>query len=229
MFALFVIGWFTERLFGNAGFLVLYLLGGIAASLTSLSIHPTIIFGRRVGAIFALYGGLIGFLLVRRSAMSYATATSLALNAAGFVAFNLFYGLTKAHIDMAAHVGGLLAGVPIGAALAFGPAGHRAPPAVSKCPGAFGAAILVPAARRVPVLDDWPSEFTVDRSRATRPPVSISCWRKRKAIKAPPHRARSPTKSTASSSRRSTPNAPGSKNSACCPSNRWRRGRRSPT
>src|SRR6185436_8356331 len=162
MFALFVIGRFTERLFGNAGFLVLYLLGGIAASLTSLSIHPaTIVSAGASGAIFALYGGLIGFLLVRRSAMSYATSTSLALNAAGFVAFNLFYGLTKAHIDMAAHVGGLLAGVPIGAAMAFDPAttagAERLWRSALVC--VAGAAILIPVARRIPVLDDWPREF----------------------------------------------------------------------
>jgi len=174
MFALFVIGRFTERLFGNTGFLVLYLLGGIAASLTSLSIHPTIVSAGASGAIFALYGGLIGFLLVRRSAMSYATATSLALNAAGFVAFNLFYGLTKEHIDMAAHVGGLLAGVPIGAAMAFDPAtttgGERLWRSALVC--IFGAAILMPVARRIPVLDDWPREFaswmSLTRDTATR-------------------------------------------------------------
>jgi membrane associated rhomboid family serine protease len=167
MFALFVIGRFTERLFGNAGFLVLYLLGGIAASLTSLSIHPaTIVSAGASGAIFALYGGLIGFLLVRRSAMSYATASSLALNAAGFVAFNLFYGLTKAHIDMAAHVGGLLAGVPIGAAMAFDPATTTGEERLwrSALVCVFGAAILLPVARRIPVLDDWPREFASWRS-----------------------------------------------------------------
>jgi membrane associated rhomboid family serine protease len=174
MFALFVIGRFTERLFGNAGFLVLYLLGGIAASLTSLSMHPTIISAGASGAIFALYGGLIGFLLVRRSAMSYATAMSLALNAAGFVAFNLFYGLTKAHIDMAAHVGGLLAGVPIGAAMAFDPAGTTGAARLwrSALVCVAGAAILVPVARRIPVLDDWPREFaswlSLTRDTATR-------------------------------------------------------------
>ena len=174
MFALFVIGRFTERLFGNAGFLVLYLLGGIAASLTSLWMHPTIISAGASGAIFALYGGIIGFLLVRRSAMSYATATSLALNAAGFVAFNLFYGLTKAHIDMAAHVGGLLAGVPIGAAMAFDPAGTTGAARLwrSALVCVAGAAILVPVARRIPVLDDWPREFaswiSLRRDTATR-------------------------------------------------------------
>lgn len=161
MFALFVIGRFTERLFGNLGFLVLYLLGGIAASLTSLSIHPTIVSAGASGAIFALYGGLIGFLLVRRSTMSYATATSLTLNAVGFIAFNLFYGLTKEHIDMSAHVGGLIAGVPIGAALAFDPATTTAMGRLrrSALVCAAGMAILVPVARRVPVLDDWPHEF----------------------------------------------------------------------
>ena len=106
--------------------------------------------------------------------MSYATATSLAMNAAGFVAFNLFYGLTKAHIDMAAHVGGLLAGVPIGAAMAFDPAtttgGERLWRSALVC--IFGAAILMPVARRIPVLDDWPREFaswmSLTRDTATR-------------------------------------------------------------
>jgi membrane associated rhomboid family serine protease len=174
MFALFVIGRFTERLFGNAGFVVLYLLGGIAASLTSLTMHPTIVSAGASGAIFALYGGLIGFLLVRRSTMSYGTVTSLGLNAVGFVAFNLFFGLTKEHIDMAAHVGGLFAGVPIGALLAVGLATGTAAARLrrSALVCAAGAAILVPVARRIPVLDDWPREFarwmTLTRDTATR-------------------------------------------------------------
>jgi rhomboid protease GluP len=174
MFALFIIGRFTERLFGNTGFLVLYVLGALAASLTSLSIHPLTVSAGASGAIFALYGGLFGFLLVRRSTMSYATATSLTLNAIGFVAFNLFYGLTKAHIDMAAHVGGLLAGIPIGAALAFGLATGTAAARLlrSAVVGAVSLAVMVPIARRVPVLDDWPSAFrqwvVVTRDTSTR-------------------------------------------------------------
>jgi rhomboid protease GluP len=161
MFALFVIGRFTERLFGNAGFFMLYLLGALAATLTSLSIHPMTVSAGASGAIFALYGGLFGFLFVRRSTMSYATVTSLSLNAIFFVGFNLFYGLTKPHIDMAAHVGGLLAGIPIGAALAFGLATGTAMARLlrSAVVGAVSLAVMVPVARRVPVLDDWPSEF----------------------------------------------------------------------
>jgi rhomboid family protein len=130
--------------------------------LTSLSTHPMTVSAGASGAVFALYGGLIGFLLVRRSTMSYATVTSLALNAIGFVAFNLFNGLIRPHIDMAAHVGGLLAGVPIGSALAFrlatGTAAARLLRSAVVC--AAGAAIAVMAARRLPVLDDWPREFT---------------------------------------------------------------------
>lgn len=174
MFALFVIGRFTERLFGNTGFLVLYLLGALAATLTSLSIHPMTVSAGASGAIFALYGGLFGFLFVRRSTMSYATVTSLSLNAIFFVAFNLFYGLTKPHIDMAAHVGGLLAGIPIGAALAFGLATGTATARLlrSAVVGAVGLAVMVAVARRVPVLDDWPSEFkqwmTVTRDTSNR-------------------------------------------------------------
>ena len=161
MFALLIVGRFTERLFGNAGFLVLYLLGALAASLTSLSIHPTTVSAGASGAIFALYGGLVGFLLVRRSTMSYGTATSLSLNAIGFVVFNLFGGWTKEHVDMAAHVGGLLAGVPIGSALAFGLATGTAAARLLRGAVVFavGLAAMVPIARRVPVLDDWTREF----------------------------------------------------------------------
>jgi hypothetical protein len=96
------------------------------------------------------------------------------LNAAGFVAFNLFYGLTKAHIDMAAHVGGLIAGVPIGAAMAFDPASTTGAARLwrSGLVCVVSAAILVPAARRIPVLDDWPREFatwmSLTRDTATR-------------------------------------------------------------
>ena len=72
------------------------------------------------------------------------------MNALGFVAFNLFYGLTKAHIDMAAHVGGLLAGVPIGAAMAFDPASTTGAKRLwrSALVCVFSAAILVPVARK---------------------------------------------------------------------------------
>jgi hypothetical protein len=106
--------------------------------------------------------------------MSYGTVTSLSLNAIFFVAFNLFYGLTKAHIDMAAHVGGLLAGIPIGAALAFGLATGSAKARLlrSVVVGAVSLAVMAPIARRVPVLDDWPSEFkqwiAVTRDTSTR-------------------------------------------------------------
>ena len=174
MFVLFVIGRFTERLFGNAAFLVLYMLGAVAGSLTSVSMHPMTVSAGASGAVFALYGGLIGFLLVRRSTMSYGTATSLAMNAIGFIAFNLFYGLTKEHIDIAAHVGGLLAGVPIGSALAFGLATGTAAARLlrSAMVVAAGAALAVAVARRIPVLDDWPREFNnwmaVTRDTATR-------------------------------------------------------------
>ncbi len=161
MAVLLIIGRYTERLFGNAGFLALYALGTAAASLTSLSIHPTIVSAGASGAVFALYGGLIGFLFVRRSTMSYSTATSLAVNAIGFIVFNLSYGLSKEHIDMAAHIGGLLAGVPIGSALAFRMATRTAAARLfrSAVVTVAGVAVMVPVARRLPVLDDWPREF----------------------------------------------------------------------
>ena len=51
------IGLFTEQLFGNGGFTVLYLLSGLGGSLTSLAWRPLTVSAGASGAILGLYGG----------------------------------------------------------------------------------------------------------------------------------------------------------------------------
>jgi rhomboid protease GluP len=118
MFILYQVGIFTEKLFGNVRFLVLYLLAGVGGSLASLSVHPLSASAGASGAVFGVYGALLGFLLVQRGVVPSASAASIAKSAGIFLAINVFYGLKSAGTDMTAHGGGLLTGFVAGCLLA---------------------------------------------------------------------------------------------------------------
>src|SRR5438128_879533 len=66
MIVLFSIGRFVERLVGQAGFAVLYLACGVAGALVSVAHNPYIVSAGASGAVFGLYGALLGFLLRAR-------------------------------------------------------------------------------------------------------------------------------------------------------------------
>ncbi len=114
MFTLWQGGRLTERLFGNGFFLVLYLATGLIGSLTALDWHPDIISAGASGAVFGIYGALLGFLVRQRGAVPKRLWRSLGKTIIVFVAFNLFYGLTQLKVDNAAHEGGLVAGLLLG-------------------------------------------------------------------------------------------------------------------
>jgi membrane associated rhomboid family serine protease len=120
MWALLNGGIFTERLFGNGGFLALYLLSAIGGNLTSVAGHPFTVAAGASGAIFGVYGGLIGLLAVQHKAIPPSAAASLGGNALAFVGYNIIYGaIGNSNIDVAAHLGGLAIGLIAGCALAY--------------------------------------------------------------------------------------------------------------
>src|SRR5277367_4129981 len=82
MYALFIIGPFTERLFGNVPYLVLYTVSGIGGGLASLAWKPLVVSAGASGAIFGIYGGLLGCLAVKKSGMPMRSVQSLTKNAA---------------------------------------------------------------------------------------------------------------------------------------------------
>ncbi|HXB58486.1 MAG TPA: rhomboid family intramembrane serine protease, partial [Candidatus Acidoferrales bacterium] len=63
MYVLYQVGQLVEKLFGNWFYLLIYLACGICASLTSVWIHPAITSVGASGAIFGLYGALVGYLM----------------------------------------------------------------------------------------------------------------------------------------------------------------------
>ena len=120
MFVLWDIGRFMERLSGSAGWAVVYLVAGLSGSVASLWWNPQVVSAGASGAIFGLYGGLIGYLLTGSQEVPRHIAKSLQRNALIFLGCNLLWGLTHKGIDMAGHVGGLLGGLACGLAMANG-------------------------------------------------------------------------------------------------------------
>jgi rhomboid protease GluP len=109
MLVLFNIGPFIESLSGRVSYLILYLISGIGGGSASLVWHPTTVSAGASGAIFGLYGALLAFLLRHRKTIAPEALKSLRKGALLFVGYNFLFGLLPL-IDMAAHIGGLVAG-----------------------------------------------------------------------------------------------------------------------
>ncbi len=114
MWVLWDLGRLVERLIGTVGFLVLYFVSGIAASLASVAWNPAIISAGASGAVFGVAGGLLAFLALQRTAVPVVVLKQLRNSMLLFLVFNLYYGMTAKGIDMAAHIGGLTAGFACG-------------------------------------------------------------------------------------------------------------------
>lgn len=118
MIVLASVGPFVERVFGNVSFVVLYVASGLAGSLTTVAWSPEIVSAGASGAIFGLYGGVMGFALRNKHSIPRAAFLQLLQRAGTFVVFNVVYAFSQKHIDMAAHVGGLVGGFLAGLVLA---------------------------------------------------------------------------------------------------------------
>jgi rhomboid protease GluP len=111
MYAFLLVGAQLERRLGSIRFLGAYLLTGILASLTSITLHSYVISAGASGAIFGMYGVFLA--LLSTSLVEKRNRKQLLASILFFVVYNLLNGL-KPGIDNAAHVGGLVSGIIIG-------------------------------------------------------------------------------------------------------------------
>jgi rhomboid protease GluP len=118
MWCLWDLGALSESLYGPVTYGAIYLITGVAGGLSSIAWNPGVLSVGASGAIFGLAGAMIAsFALGEFSLPSIAirgTLRSLIV----FAAFNLFFGSMFAGVDNAAHIGGLVTGLILGALIA---------------------------------------------------------------------------------------------------------------
>jgi rhomboid protease GluP len=114
MFGLYIGGMIVEKVIGPVRFIIIYLICGILASLTSIYWHDHTISVGASGAIFGVYGLILAFTIFKVFPDSLRRLNWLLLGL--YVGVSLLFGLTKG-IDNAAHIGGLLSGFILGSIL----------------------------------------------------------------------------------------------------------------
>lgn len=116
MWCLWNLGQLAERILGRLNFALLYTFCGLAGSLASLWWHPLVVGAGASGAIFGLAGAAIAVFYLGHLPIAKAAIASTTRSLLTFVGYNLLFGLTPG-IDNSAHIGGLVAGLAMGAAL----------------------------------------------------------------------------------------------------------------
>ena len=115
MWALANVGPLVERLFGRALYLLLYLAAGIGGGMVSLAWNGDRIWSAGAsGAIFGVYGLLLGYILRERHGLPKLVFRPMLKSTLIFAALNIFFGATRPGIDNACHLGGLATGFLLG-------------------------------------------------------------------------------------------------------------------
>ena len=102
---------FVEPRLGRKNYSILYILSGLCGSLASICWYPNTVSAGASGAIFGLYGAILGLLLI--NAFPKDGEKGILVMIGVYVLLNLVWGLTGG-IDNAAHIGGLLTGAILG-------------------------------------------------------------------------------------------------------------------
>lgn len=143
MWCLWSLGSSLELFMGRKAFAVTYVLSGLAASLTSIAWDPWRVSAGASGAIFGIAGAFVSYLYFKKAPLDRPQVRQKLKDLAIFIGYNLLYG-AHGSVDNSAHVGGLVAGLILGA---LAPAILRRVDAAVPPVDALGpSAVTVPAA-----------------------------------------------------------------------------------
>src|SRR5579864_8264554 len=118
MWCLWDLGRLCESLYGRRTFFAIYLITGIAAGLASIGWNPGVLSVGASGAIFGLAGALIASFYLGEFSLPRVAISGTLRSLVIFAVFNLGFGQLFNGIDNAAHVGGLVSGLILGALIA---------------------------------------------------------------------------------------------------------------
>ncbi|MGO8985399.1 MAG: rhomboid family intramembrane serine protease, partial [Terriglobales bacterium] len=118
MWCLWGLGRLAESVYGHWTFALMYLICGLAASLGSIIWNPVILSVGASGAIFGIAGALLASFYLGEFSVPRAALSGTLRSVVVFVGYNLFFGAVMAGTDNAAHIGGLLMGLLLGALIA---------------------------------------------------------------------------------------------------------------
>jgi rhomboid protease GluP len=118
MWCLWNLGQLAESLYGPGTFTGFYLISGLAASVSSVAWHPVSICAGASGAIFGLAGALIASFYLGEFSLPRAAIQGTLKSVVLFAVYNLIFGALPGSTDNAAHIGGLVTGLLLGAMMA---------------------------------------------------------------------------------------------------------------
>jgi rhomboid protease GluP len=127
MWCLWDLGSLAESLYGHWTFAVVYLLAGITGSLGSVIWNPNVLSVGASGAIFGIAGALIASFYLGEFSLPRAAVMGTLRSVVTFVGYNLVFGAMMSRVDNAAHVGGLVGGLILGALIAKAAPDHDNP------------------------------------------------------------------------------------------------------
>ncbi|WP_288530142.1 rhomboid family intramembrane serine protease [uncultured Secundilactobacillus sp.] len=111
MVTLYFLGLQIEALFGHWRFLILFVVSGIGGNLASFAFDPNALSAGASTAIFGLFGA---FLMLGEAFRQNVYIHQMTRTFILFIGFNLVFGFFTPGVDIAGHIGGLIAGFLMG-------------------------------------------------------------------------------------------------------------------
>jgi rhomboid protease GluP len=117
MWCLWNLGRAAEQLLGRFSYLLAYFVSGIFGSIASVYWHPQGVGAGASGAIFGMAGVLVSFVYLKKTPAHLRPSSNMLGSLGTFIAYNLIFGAAIPGISNAAHIGGLVMGLAVGALL----------------------------------------------------------------------------------------------------------------
>jgi rhomboid protease GluP len=117
MWCLWNLGRAAERLMGRFSYLLAYFASGIFGSIASVYWHPLGAGAGASGAIFGIAGVLVSFVRLKKTPAHLQLNSKMLGSLGTFIFYNLIFGAAIPGISNAAHIGGVVMGLAVGALL----------------------------------------------------------------------------------------------------------------